>query len=378
MEQVPEGLAGRLRAARVEAGVTLAAMAGRTHYSKALLGHLETGARAIRPEHVTAYSRVLGVSVERLHGPADDALRIAHEWLVADTPMRVQLRAGRRVGDALATELERRIVELRHLDDVVGGNDLFPIVARELREARTLVRESCCTETTRRRLLTGVGELSQLAGWVASDAGRHAEAQRVYLSGTTAAAEAGDRALAGQLLSSLSYQVATVGDPADAVLLARTAVAGTRTAPPVVRALLRERVAWATARARDRDGARRALDAADDAFEQRSPGVAEPEWVYWLDRSEIDVMAARCMIELGDPRSAAPLLDAAIDGYPPEHAREVALYLTWLAESYLGTGTLDAGREALDRARRAAQGVHSARLDARIAAVQQLAGPRPG
>ena len=84
------------------------------------------------------------------------------------------------------------------------------------------------------------------------------------------------------------------------------------------------------------------------------------------------------MIVLGDPRSAAPLLDAAIAGYPPEHAREVALYLTWLAESCLGTGALDAGREALDRARRAAQGVHSARPDARIAAVEQLAGALPG
>ncbi|WP_255375468.1 helix-turn-helix transcriptional regulator [Saccharomonospora sp. CUA-673] len=40
-------------------------MAARTHYSKALLGHLETGKRVVRPEHVTAYSRALNVSTTR-------------------------------------------------------------------------------------------------------------------------------------------------------------------------------------------------------------------------------------------------------------------------------------------------------------------------
>lgn len=44
---------------------------------------------------------------------------------------------------------------------------------------------------------------------------------------------------------------------------------------------------------------RRALDAVDDAYDQRSPDICEPEWVYWLNRTEIDVMAARCHIETG-------------------------------------------------------------------------------
>src|SRR5256885_7018119 len=53
---------------------------------------------------------------------------------------------------------------------------------------------------------------------------------------------------------------------------------------------------------------------------------------YWLDRKEIDVMAGRCLIELGDPASAEPLLSTAIASYAPEHAREVGLYRTLLAE----------------------------------------------
>ncbi|CAM2800406.1 helix-turn-helix transcriptional regulator [Saccharomonospora xinjiangensis] len=366
-------LGANLRAARDAAGVSLSAMAARTHYSKPLLGLLETGKRAIKAEHVSAYARALNISVETLYGPRDDPLRVAHEWLVADNPVEVHSAAGRRVGAGLAGELEHRVIELRHLDDVVGGRDLLPVVHQELVAAQRVVNDASYTEGTGRRLLTVVAELAQLTGWVAGDAGHYAEAQRVYLSGVSAARDAGNPALAGQLLSSLSYQIANVGDPADAVLLARSAVKGAEgRTTPVVRALLLERIAWASARARDREGTQRALDAVDDAYARRSEGIEEPEWVYWLDRKEIDVMAGRCLIESGDPLAAEPLLSGAIAAYTPEHAREVALYETWLAESYARAGMFDAARDTVDRARKTSQGVNSTRLDLRIASVESL------
>ncbi|MGH3772859.1 MAG: helix-turn-helix domain-containing protein [Pseudonocardiaceae bacterium] len=359
-------LGAALRAAREAAGVSLAAMAARTHYSKPMLGLLETGKRTVKPEHVEAYGRALNIPTEILRGPPDDPLRVAHEWLVSDSPSVVQLRAGRRVGRILTEGLENRVIELRHLDDLIGGGDLFPVVNKELSEVREIVRSASYTEKIGRRLLTVVGELAQLAGWVASDAGRYVEAQRIYLNGVSAAQVAADRPLAAQLLSSLSYQMASVGKPHDAALLARSAVKGAGDTSPLVRALLWERVAWASARSRDRSGARRALAAVEDAYEDRSAGVTEPEWVYWLDRGEIDVMAGRCLIELGDPHAAAPLLARAIDSYDTDHAREVALYLSWLAEAYVRAGVLDAAHDALTQARRIARGINSARLDLRI------------
>ena len=168
------------------------------------------------------------------------------------------------------------MIGLRHLDDVIGGGDLFPVVKKELSEVHGIVQSASYTEKIGRRLLTVVGELAQLAGWVASDAGRYSEAQRIYLDGVFAAQRADDRPLAAQLLSSLGYQMANVGKAHDAALLARSAVKGAMDAPPVVRALLWERVAWASGRNRDYAGTRRALDAVDDAYENRSPGVIEP------------------------------------------------------------------------------------------------------
>ncbi|WP_249124951.1 helix-turn-helix domain-containing protein [Saccharopolyspora erythraea] len=271
-------------------------MAQRTHFAKSYLSMVETGKRPVPADVVASYEQVLGIP---LVGSRRDPMRLAHEWLVTESPVATHTRSGRRVGASLASELERRVVELRHLDDVVSSRELLPAVSKELSDAKSLVRSASYSEMTGRRLFTAVGELAQLAGWIASDAGAYADAQRFYLSGVDAASETGGRVLAAQLLSSLSYQIATVGDPRDAALLARTAAVGATGATPVVRALLLERVAWASAKSRDVDGTWRALDEVDDAFEER--GADEPEWVYWLDRGEIDVMAGRCMIGLGGP-----------------------------------------------------------------------------
>lgn len=362
-------LAANLRATRESAGVSLAAMSRRTHYSKALLGHLETGTRAIHPEHVAAYSHALDVAVVELYASAHDPVRRAHEWLVSETPTLRHTSQGRRVGASLADELEQRVVALRHLDDVVSGGDLYPAVQQELAEAWQLLETASYSTDTARRLLTVTGELSQLAGWVSSDAGYYRHAQQTYLAGVSAAQEAGDHTLVGQLLSSLAYQVANVGDPASAELLARSAAKGAKEAPPVARALLLERVAWASARARNEDGARRALEQVDDVYAGRSRDIEEPEWVYWLDRTEIDVMAGRVLIELGRPAQAEPLLVAAIADYNTDHAREVALYRTWLAEAYVRSGDLDAARLIVREAEGAAHTLASARLDRRVAEV---------
>ncbi|OAP26470.1 MULTISPECIES: helix-turn-helix domain-containing protein [Amycolatopsis] len=172
-------LGERLRSARTAAGLSLSAMASKTHYSKPYLSQLEGGTRTVKPEHVIAYSRALNVAVESLYGAPQDPLRVAHEWLVADTPAALHQKAGRRVGESLVGELERRVIELRYLDDTVGGGDLIPVVRRELADTAEAVKCGSYADPVGRRLRVVVGELAQLAGWVASDAGNYLEAQRI-------------------------------------------------------------------------------------------------------------------------------------------------------------------------------------------------------
>ncbi|HET6483803.1 MAG TPA: helix-turn-helix transcriptional regulator [Actinoplanes sp.] len=362
-------LGNQLRAARKAAGHSLATMAALTHFSKPYLGHVETGHRQPTSEVVDRYEQVLGVPI----GVPHDPVRTAHEWLCNSQPLAGRPpRSGRRLGAAQLRRLEGRVIELRHRDDVVGSRELLPVVRAELDAVCRLADEAVYTDQHGIRLHTLIAELAQLVGWIASDAGHYRHAEQAYLTGAAAADTAGNRVLGGQLLSSLAYQITNIGNREDGLLIAKTAVAGATDATPVAQALLLERLAWAAARCHDPDTCHRALDAVDDAYDQRSPGIAEPEWVYWLNRAEIDVMAARCHIQLGQPAAAEPLLTRALADYNPDHIREVGLYQTWLAEGYARTGNHDAARHTLDHIDTSAVDAGSVRLQRRIDAVTRL------
>src|SRR5690606_11243065 len=229
----------------------------------------------------------------------------------------------------LVEELARRVHELRLLDDHLGGADTIALVTAELERSQQLAREASYTQQVGARLMCTIAELAQLAGWTASDAGDYALAERMYLAGLGAAKQAGAVAVAvgANLLSCLSYQIANVGRPSDAVLLARAAVKGAGGVQGKARALLLDRLAWAYARTGDPGECDRSLDLVDEALE--TPAEDEPMWVYWVDRTEADVMAGRCYVELRRPLRAVPKLTTAIGSYPTDRARETALYRTW-------------------------------------------------
>jgi transcriptional regulator with XRE-family HTH domain len=310
---------------------------------------------------LVALGAVLDVPVAQLRLAArsanshpSDPVRIAHEWLVTDPPHVTARAFGRRIGTALVTQLQARAAELRRLDDHLAGGDTHRLVTRELATTIELINEAAYTEHTGRALFTVAAELAQLAGWVSSDAGLHRQAADLYLHGVRMATEAGDQAVAANNLSSLAYQTANVGDPADAVLIACSAAAGAADAPPRVRALLAERVAWAQARANQATPAERALDQVDELLGDDSP-AEPPDWVYWLDRREADVMAGRCYTELRRPLRAVPLLERTTGAYRTDARRELALYLSWLAIAYADARELD---EACRVARQMAELTH--------------------
>ncbi|MEU6989752.1 hypothetical protein ABZ953_03695 [Streptomyces sp. NPDC046465] len=202
---------------------------------------------------------------------------------------------------------------------------------RELNSALQLYRESAHTEDIGRALLVQVGELAQIAGWIASDAGQHGQAERAYRIGIAAARQAGDTTLVGNLAGSLAYQFSNTGQERAGVDLARAALdeAGPD-APPKTRALFFDRLAWAHTRAGEAQPAVRALGEAHDALSESTEDAAPP-WAYWVSREELEVMDARVFTELHRPLRAVPLLTDVLSRYDATHAREVALYRSWLA-----------------------------------------------
>jgi hypothetical protein len=301
---------------------------------------------------------------------AETAVDLAHQWLISEPPQVYEVRAGRRIGARTVAEIERRVHQLRVLDDHVGGADTHEMVTGELTVTIALLRDGAYTEDVGRRLLVAVGELCQLAGWTSSDAGRYAEAERFYLAGVRAAHAGGDSAGAANNLSSLAYQVSNVGDPREAATLSRSAYAGARRdASATTRALLAERVAWAAARTGEAGGAERALGTVETEYGRRRTDD-DPKWVYWLDEGEIEIMAGRVWTQLRRPLRAVPILERATAGYGDDTGRETALYLTWLAESLLQANEPERAAEAATRALRLARGAASVRAENRVELVR--------
>jgi len=301
-----------------------------------------------------------------------DIEMLAHEWLAADTPQLIELCAGRRIGDSLIETTEHRVIQLRRADDYMSGRTSHTLVHQELQTTTKLLDEATLTEDQTRRLLTATGELAQLAAWVTADAGLYKQAAS-YAEGGILAAHAADNApLAGNIISTLSYQLANTGNPRQAAMLARTAYAGARhSATASTKALLLERVAWADAKSGDLVSCERALGQVEENFSHAKP-EDNPDWVYWLNREEIDVMAGRCFTELKQPARAEPLLRSATSDYNNALVRENSLYLSWLAEDYILLNEIDLASQVATHVLELGSRANSARTDERLRHLARL------
>jgi transcriptional regulator with XRE-family HTH domain len=294
----------------------------------------ETGKRTPR-EWLPFIAAVLGVPVEGLSAPVVPPVPAAPtlaDYLPEDDPLAPLTDVRRHIGMGQVQDLQRRVHGLRLADDVLAGGDLIRPAMRELRSAVRLYRESVHTGDVGRQLLVQIGELAQVAGWIASDAGQHADAETIYRLGLSAAQQAEDFTLAGNLGGSLAYQMSNTGRAVEAVPLAVAAVADAGSdAPAKARALYWDRVAWAHTQAGDPQAAMRALGEAGDALAQDSDGAESPDYLYWVNGGELRVMESRVYTELRRPLRAVPVLRDVLLSYPGAHSREVALYLSWLS-----------------------------------------------
>ncbi|MFE2332089.1 helix-turn-helix transcriptional regulator [Streptomyces coelicoflavus] len=298
----------------------------------------ETGKRTPR-EWLPFIAAAFAVPVDALRTPqkpAEAPLPTLADFLPDDDPLApLSARTGRRIGIEQVGDLQQRVHGLRLADDVLAGGDLIRPALRELRSAVKLYREGAHAADVGRQLLRQIGELAQIAGWIASDAGQHDEAERIYRLGISAARQAEDHTLAGNIAGSLAYQMSNTGREAEGLTLAQAAFNDARAeAPPKARALYLDRVAWAHTKAGGTENGQRAMRAlgeASEALSEDATGTESPAYLYWMDPGELRVMESRVYTELHRPLRAVPLLREVLSEYDATHTREMALYLSWLA-----------------------------------------------
>ena len=217
-----------------------------------------------------------------------DLLSIVQSWTTtAADSSGIGIRRGRkRIGDQEVVQIRAVTEVFRSLDNAYGGGLTREAVIGQLISTASLVEDTTYTEEVGRKLITGIGDLATVAGWMCHDVSMHTAAQRYFLLALQAAKEADDPNLGAHVLSCMARQAGHLGRPGDALELIHLARYGARhTATPTVGALLHSLEARYYAmlgRLKDFD---RAAGQAEAAFADRDP-AQDPAWVAYFDTSE--------------------------------------------------------------------------------------------
>lgn len=262
---------------------------------------------------------------------------------------------------------------IRVLGNAEGGyEDNLRFVHHHLTYAARLLRQARFTSpAVADRLLAEWAQLSQVAGWLAHDAGDHGKSQRYFTSGLRAAHTSGDRSVGVYLVGSMSGTAVHRGRLADgidlgraardAVELANAAHEAARSTPAAVRALAAARFALAQAAAGNTRGFQVAADEARALLD--TPGALEglPPYLTWLGPGALEGELAQGGLTLAGvtSRDSRRLLDGAETTLvrtatdASRTPRSAVYHAAWLARAYVAAGDLDrvvpAGLTALRR-----------------------------
>ncbi|MEV7970540.1 hypothetical protein AB0O34_31815 [Sphaerisporangium sp. NPDC088356] len=245
------------------------------------------------------------------------------------------------------------VAALRKLDDRHGGGALsLRYVTSELRNVLDLVGSSDYEPTVGRELMTIVGDLAQLVGWVHFDAHRYGAAERYMLLSERVVRALDDLGRATNAIGMLSYISAFAGHGQEAVHIAQAAE---RCCPDdlVLRARVTGRIATAAAAAGDLSGFRHASEKARELLDSASDA---PAYLYYLEPEQLIAEAGQALVVLGEHMTVyrKPLLKEAISllapvsapGARPHYPRSALLHGAFLTKAYLLNGELEAAVDA--------------------------------
>ncbi|MFE9773004.1 hypothetical protein ACFYOV_15225 [Streptomyces sp. NPDC005931] len=261
-------------------------------------------------------------------------------------------RAVRRAGASDAGALEEAVRRIRLLDDRHGADGLYRRAAAPLRAAYALLDAGTTGQRTADRLYSGAGELAISVGWLAHDSGRFDDARSHYAEALATARMNGDAHLEAHAFCNTAFLARDAGRPREAV---RAAQAAQRVARPLgsarLMSLLALREAGGWAGLADRTGCEQALARAQAYFE-RGPSEADPEWMSFYGEAELEGLEAQCWSTLGDWPRAARHARRAAELQDPHFTRNIALYTAELADDLARGGRPDeaarAGMRVLD------------------------------
>ncbi len=290
-------------------------------------------------------------------------------------------RHAHRAGEAEACAVEEAVRRIRLLDDRHGADGLYRRAAAPLRTAYALLDAGTTRQSVSDRLYAGAGELAISVGWLAHDSGRFDDARSYYAEALATARVADDPDLEAHAFCNTAFLARDAGRPREAVRAAQAAgrAARHRGSHRLLSLIaLREAGGWAGLG--DRAGCEQSLIRAHALFE-RGGSDADPEWMSFYGRAELEGLEAQCWSALGDWARAvrhARHAAATATAQTPHFTRNIALYTAELADDLARAGRPDEAATAGLRVLDLLDEVQSSRIQSMLATTARVLLPHRG
>lgn len=279
------------------------------------------------------------VPVEQLDGAAEQPCRHDHD-AAAPSILRfpsLPIGGGRQSVNADASVMH----SFRAADKKVGGGHLYATVITYL-HTQMAPRLFGSHGTDGRLVFTSAASLTEMAGWMAHDAGKDATAHHHFSRSLDLVKIGGDRQLTAHIYGSMSHLANHRHQPDQAIQLARRGQQQLESGPPQpqLQAQLLAMQACGFAALRQPSVCTQLLMEAEETL-SRTPTEVPSPWVSPFDEGGLASEAARCMRQLGDFSQAQRQAERVIELRPGDRVRSRAFAHLTLAAALIAQGEPD-------------------------------------
>jgi tetratricopeptide (TPR) repeat protein len=238
--------------------------------------------------------------------------------------------------DALAMQ------SFRAADKQLGGGHLYPTVVRYLNTELAPRLFGLGQNQSGQQVFTAAAALTEMAGWMAYDAGRATGARHHFNRALDLAKAGGDQQLVVHVLASMSHLAHHVDEPELAIQLAHRGQDALSSGPrlPELRARLLAMQARGFAALHQPGDCVQLLMQAEQGLSESADAPLSP-WVSPFDEGSLASEAARCMRQLGDLSEARRQAERILELRPADRTRSRAFGQLVLATVLIGQGKPD-------------------------------------
>ena len=238
-------------------------------------------------------------------------------------------------GESDATAMQA----FRAADLQLGGGHLYPTVVQYLQKA--LAPRLFGTAAAGSEVFTAASALTEMAGWMAHDAGRDESAQRHFSRALDLATAGSDVQLRAHILASMSHLALHQNQPSQAIQFARQgqSALGMQPSNPGLAAqlLTMEARGLATLPQPEAGKCGKTLLRAEWMLSHQAADQPSP-WISRFDEGSLASEAARCLRQLGQLSAATRQAELIMEIRPDTHTRSRAFGQLLLARILVAQG----------------------------------------